>query len=435
MTLLDYLANHIATSKEIQLNCDLTARQASSRLKKLGDQIITIPNGRSPKYALATNAFGAGNNITIWEVDSFGKPLAIASLRPLAAGGFFVEPFTFNLGMPKVFLGEAGNGLYDDLPYFLFDMAPKGFLGKKIAQNMAEVDERYPRHLNDWKTEHIGRYLLANTENSIGNLKFGNNANLKLRPTVTKHSRSDYLTIADDIIHSDSALSSAGGEQQKFTTFCTDINAHVIVKFSPKGDDANARRWKDVLITEHYANEVINKTEIITAAETTLLEDGGRLFLESVRFDRQGEQGKRSMLSLSVIDAEFVGSGDSWVKLAKNLYQQDLLSAHDQHSVMHLANFAQLINNTDTHLGNISFKTHLDGFSLLPIYDMCSMGFAPKSNGEVTPFSFSTPDIDAPSSLDITPYVNQFWQAIIDEPKTSDEFKTFIKSSKLDSPG
>lgn len=51
-------------------------------------------------------------------------------------------------------------------------------------------------------------------------------------------------------------------------------------------------------------------------------------------------------------------------------------------------NLPNLINNTDTHLDNISFKTHNDGFSLLPIYDMCSMGFAPKSNGEVTPFAF-----------------------------------------------
>lgn len=430
--LIDYLENNIATSKEIQLNCDLTARQVLLQLNKLGSRIIKIPNGRSPKYALTTNAFGAGDNIAIWEVDSFAKPVAIALLRPLAvAGRFFIESLEFNLGMPKVFLGEAKNGLYDDLPYFLFDMAPKGFLGKKIAQNLAEIDDSYPRHLNDWKTEHIGRYLLANTDSSMGNLKFGNNVNLNLRATVTKHDRSEYLNIADDIIHSDSILTFAGGEQPKFTTFCTDVNAHVIIKFSPKGDEANARRWKDILITEHYANEVINQSNFITAAETNLLEDGDRLFLESIRFDLQGEHGKNSMLSLSVIDAEFVGSGDNWVKSAESLFEQKLLSSHDNHSVKHLAEFANLINNNDTHLGNISFKTHNDGFSLLPIYDMCSMGFAPKSNGEVTPFSFSKPNIAENLLIDLQPLVNAFWQLIFDEPKTSSEFKTFIKSSNL----
>lgn len=123
--------------------------------------------------------------------------------------------------------------------------------------------------------------------------------------------------------------------------FCADINAHVIVKFSPKGDESNARRWKDVLITEHCANEVINQSKAVIAAKTTLLEYGDRLFLKSVRFDRQGEHGKRSMLSLLVIDAEFVGSGDNWVKSVTSLYSQKLLSLQDLYNVKFLSKFAK----------------------------------------------------------------------------------------------
>jgi hypothetical protein len=42
--------------------------------------------------------------------------------------------------------------------------------------------------------------------------------------------------------------SSAGGEQPKFTAYCGERSAHVIVKFSPLGDDAVARRWRDILV-------------------------------------------------------------------------------------------------------------------------------------------------------------------------------------------
>ena len=423
----EYLANNIATSKEIQKNCGLSARQVSTRLKNFGSDILKIPSGRSPRYALTKNAFGVGNRINIWEVDSFGKHSRIACFIPLKTGGFFVEGF---IGMPNVFLGEAKNGLYDDLPYFLRDMAPQGFLGKKIAENLAQQDDNFPQHLSDWHNEHIGRYLLANNEASMGNLKFGNNVNLNIRPFFPKHHRTDYLSLADKIINDEIILSSAGGEQQKFTTYCEDIKAHVLVKFSPKGDSENARRWQDILISEHHAAQVINESGIATAAETTIIEEGGRIFLESKRFDRADKYGRHSMLSLLMIDAEFVGTGDNWVKSAKSLYAQKLLSEQDCINVENLALFAQLIYNTDTHLGNISFATHNDGFSLLPIYDMCSMGFAPKSNGEVTPFRLKEASFKTSEYINIeaiTKLANTFWQRLAKDSKISKEFSLFIK--------
>jgi len=425
----DFLSRQIATSKEIQKNCDLTARQVATRIKKLGERIIVIPNGRSPKYALTQNAFGMGDSIHIWEVDNFGKHVAIGTLRPLATGGFFVQAL---VGLPRVFLGEAGNGLYDDLPYFLRDMAPQGFLGKKVAENLAKQNNQFPSHLSDWKNEHIGRYLLANTETSMGNLKFGNNVDLNIRSSFPKHRRSDYLAIADDIISNDTILSSAGGEQQKFTTYCTDINAHVLVKFSPKGDSENAKRWKDILITEYHASKVINQSKMVNAAETELIEDGGRLFLESKRFDRSGEFGRRSMLSLLMIDAEFVGSGDNWLRSTKALNQQGLLTDQDAYNVAFLSDFAKLAYNTDTHLGNISFETHHNGFALLPIYDMGSMAFAPKSNGEVTAFALREVVLQESRYKDFALQgAKYFWDAVLQDPRTSNELKQFITSELL----
>jgi hypothetical protein len=434
--ILDYLNFNIATSKEIQINTGINQMGVSRYLRSLGDKVIKIPNGKSPKYALTTNAFGVGDRIYVWEVDNFGKTSAIAALRPLATGGFFVENKIQmpDVLMPSVFLGEKGNGLYDDLPYFLRDMAPKGFLGRKVAEHLANLDDSFPKNPDNWQNEHTCKYLLTNTENSTGNLKFGNNANLNLRPQFATHSRSQYLDISNNVIDNDEVLSSAGGEQAKFTTFCTDINHHVIVKFSPRGDSENARRWKDILITEHYANQVINNSGILTAANTELLEYGDRLFLESKRFDRPSKDGRRSMLSLQMIDAEFVGNGNSWLKSATNLHTQQLLTYQDLINVESLAVFAKLINNTDTHLGNISFETHNSGFSLLPIYDMCSMGFAPKNGGDVLPFQFKQPEIKTENNVDlnlIRKMVFDFWKFVANDEKTSIEFKEFIYNDIL----
>ena len=63
----------------------------SFQIKKLNESVIKVSNGRSPKYALTTNAFDVGDKIHIWEVDNFGKHSAIATLRPLTTGRFFVE--------------------------------------------------------------------------------------------------------------------------------------------------------------------------------------------------------------------------------------------------------------------------------------------------------------------------------------------------------
>ena len=426
MNVEDYLQSQIATSKQIQTHCGLTQRQVGLQINKLGVRVVRIANGRSPQYALTTARFGVGDNILIWEVDNLGKPTCMAKLRPLAAGGFFVEE---HQNMPNVFLGEAKNGLFDDLPFFLVDMAPKGFLGKKIAEQLSRVDESFPAHLKDWKTEHIGRYLLANADNSLGNLKLGNNAALQLQAPFAQHSRKEYITLADHIMDEDVVLSSAGGEHQKFATFCTEIDAHVIVKFSPKGDDANARRWKDVLITEHYAAKALNETGFVTAAETHIIEDGERLFLESKRFDRSGKHGRRSILSLEVIDAEFVGSGVSWMDSCFQLLQQDLISEQDYIKVEFLSAFARYIHNTDTHLGNISFAAHQEGFTLLPIYDMCSMGFAPKSNGEVAPLKFNWPEnirVKKVALNGVKHCATCFWNNLANEPLLSDAFRQFI---------
>lgn len=111
------------------------------------------------------------------------------------------------------------------------------------------------------------------------------------------------------------------------------------------------------------------------------------------------------------------------------LLQQDLISEQDYIKVEFLSAFARYIHNTDTHLGNISFAAHREGFSLLPIYDMCSMGFAPKSNGELAPLGFNWPEsvnVKKVALNGVKRCATRFWNYLAQEPLLSEAFRQFI---------
>lgn len=209
-------------------------------------------------------------------------------------------------------LGEHGDGLYADLPYFLFDSGPQGFLGRLVAEEMASLSGGFPADPRRWNTDHVGRYLVSNGDDLPGNLKFG---------------------------------------------------------------------W-----------QVFSRLRRKPVAETRLMEMDGRLFLESQRFDRACEFGRLSMISLQAVDAEFVGLGSDWPRVMGALHKKNLERRQHVDDADFLWSFGRLINNTDMHLGNLSLAVEGDVFRLLPLFDMCSMGFAPKGGGEVAPYGFVPPE-------------------------------------------
>ena len=438
ISISDYLHRGAATSKEIQAATGLSQAAVSRRLRRMSSSVIKLQDGRSPRYAVTRNAFGGDDRLPLYMVDAHGNNVAVAVIRPLAHGGFLVEPLT---GMPSVLLGDRKNGLYDDLPYFLYDLAPQGFIGRQIAKEMASRSDDFPNDLRDWTVDHIGRYLVSNGDDLPGNFKFGEQAHLRVRRRPVSVTSDQYPELAENVMNGILPGSSAGGEQPKFTAFCGERAAHVIVKFSPKGDDPTAKRWRDILITEFHAAEAIHARNF-PAAETRLLEKGGRLFLESQRFDRSGEYGRLPMISLQYVDAEFVGEGRGWPRAMNELSKIGLVSGQHGYDAMCMWAFGLLINNTDMHLGNLSLAIEGGVFRILPIYDMCSMGFAPKA-GDVQPYSFVSPDLDAqglldaisPSLPDVRNMAHDFWARVADDNRISNEFRSFLAKGNLVNPG
>ena len=428
LTISEYLMRGSATSKEIQAETGLSQTAVSRQLRGMGDGVVTLSNMRPPKYALTRSAFGGSNKLPLVMVDAHGNTVLVAYVRPLIPNGFLVEPAT---GMPQVLLGESGSGLYQDLPYFLSDLCPQGFLGRQIAGDLASQSGDFPTDPRQWNTNHIGRYLISNGDDLPGNFKFGEQALLRVRRKPVVTTEKDYSALADSVMSGVIPGSSAGGEQPKFTAFCGTRAAHVIVKFSPLGSSDVVQRWRDILITEYHAT-VAPHGQDFPAAETRLIEMDGRLFLESQRFDRAGEFGRMPMLSLQSIDAEFVGVGSDWPRVMDALYRKKLVSWQHIFDAECLWWFGRLINNSDMHLGNLSFSIDGGAFRLLPVYDMCSMGFAPKIGGEVLPYSFVPPEykginLDANSIRTIQNMARSFWESVASDARISDEFKAFLE--------
>jgi hypothetical protein len=430
MTIEQYLNRGPATSTQIQAATGMSQAGVSRRIRAMGNRIIRVQIGRSPHYMMTRDAFGGGDCIPLWCVDPQGNNTAIGNLRPLVHGGFFLQPLP---GLPPVLLGDAGNGLFPSLPYFLYDLAPQGFIGRQVAATMAE-QANFPGDPKLWTVDHIGQFLVSNGDDLPGNLKLGSQAHLRIRRKPVPYAPDDYPTLADNAMEGEVPGSSAGGEQPKFTAYSGELSSHVIVKFSPRGTDAVATRWRDLLVTEHHAAEALHAVNF-PASETRLIEHGGRLFLESKRFDRTGEYGRLSMISLQSADAEFSGTGHGWHHAMKQLYERKLVSWQHLYDTAVLWFFGRLIHNTDMHHGNLSLGIDGDVFRLLPVYDMCSMGFAPKG-GEVSAFNFLCPELEELTFVNrdtadeikgiAAGMARDFWNRVSRDPRISAEFRAFL---------
>ena len=428
LSIREYLGRGPSTSREIQAATGLSQSSVARRLREIEDAVVQLPMGRSIRYAATCNAFGGSDKLPLSMVDEDGNTALIAYIRPLCHGGFFLEPV---IDIPPLLLGENKDGLYAGLPYFLYDLRPQGFLGRLTAQAMASQSNDFPTDPRHWNTDQIGRYLISNGDDLPGNFKFGDQARLRVRSKPVSVSDEDYTALADSVMGGAVPGSSAGGEQPKFTAFNGNPASHVIVKFSPKGGQGPAVRWRDILITEYHAAKKIHN-RLFPAAETRLIDMGKRFFLETRRFDRSGEYGRRPMISLQAADAEFTGTGTNWPKAANELFKKKLISEQDALTVEALWQFGRLINNTDMHLGNLSLSLEGEAFRLLPLYDMCSMGFAPRSGSEVQPFSFVPPE---PKSFGIgndlmdtiKKAARDFWESVAGDERISDEFKAYLQ--------
>lgn len=350
----------------------------SRALRTLGDDLVPFGAARSIQYALR-DATRASLQAPVHRVSAAGQLCELGHLVPVHPEGF-------------VMVQSDGVRLHTEgLPWWLFDMRPQGYLGRAYNhQHGSRLG--LPTRLTDWNDSHVLRALLQQGGDLPGNLLLGEAArdtflNAPAPQAIDRECKAQaYAELAAAAARGEIQGSSAGGEQPKFTTYAplNDGPAHVIVKFTALTDTPVSERWRDLLLAEHLALEVLHGHGV-AAARTDVLDHGTQRFLEVRRFDREGPAGRRALFSVQALDAEFAGTGGQWPQVVRALAREGVVEHQAVEQTEMLWAFGTLIANGDMHGGNLSFMSERGRpYQLAPAYDMTCMSFAPTAGGELT---------------------------------------------------
>ena len=419
--LLEALGTGRRSSRELQEALGVSQATVSRLIAAAGERVLRFGARRSARYAAARRLFDGGFALPLLLIDAEGAARRAGTLRGFGTRGFVVE----GNALPAWLRGEAGDGVYDDLPYFLDDLRPVGFLGRLFARTVgAAIGLR--EDARDWDADALGRCLLAAGEMLPGNVVLGEGAAARARvwtAEAVQSPQTEYPLLAERTLAGELPGSSAAGEQPKFTAW-REGTGHVLVKFSPAGRNPEAARWRDLLYAEYHALEALRRHGF-AAAEARVVEGGGRVFLELRRFDRSGAHGRLPMLSLAAVDAEFAGIGRDWSRCAETLAARGLLGADDASRIAALQRFGEQIGNTDMHLGNLSVAPEGEGFRLLPVYDMLPMALAPR-HGELPSALPARPSPDALPPA-VLAALRDYRRRLGDDDRASRKFRDMTK--------
>ncbi len=413
----------------------------SRRIAQAGSRIVRIGRGRATLYALRREIPPVGSAWPLYRIDEQGRPHLNATLRSLHSRQWALEqaePWDTLLGG-----GEFPNGLFPDLPWFLYDLRPQGFLGRSFARTYGGLLQ-IPTDPQEWGADAVLRALVGYGSDLPGAWVLGEAMlrevqSQRLHPpeTIRPDAREEaYSRLADAALAGELPGSSAGGEQPKFTArigTTQEDQRHVIVKFSGNGGRPEDQRWADLLTSEHLAAKVLAKHGI-PAAETQLLRSGGRVFLESTRFDRVGAFGRRMLVSLMALDAVLFGEPFTpWTHAAQRLGSEGWLPREDAEHLDLLWWFGSLIGNTDMHYGNALVFLRPDRpLRLAPSYDMLPMFYRPGTHGDF-PTNPLPPQFAPPEKMAVrmraSVMAREFWQTLAEKKEVSPDFRKVAKQN------
>lgn len=405
-----------------------------------GSRIARIGRARTTRYALAREIGRAGNRWPLYRIDVDGKPQTLGELRALQRDEFHFEA---NEARPAFVHGEFATGLFPGLPWFLDDQRPQGFLGRLFARRVAD-DIGASKDAHMWNADDIVLGLLRYGDDQPGDLVLGE-ASLQralrdiIEPAdvVALHQRATrYPELANAVLRGEDIGSSAGGEQPKFAVTLPGDGNHlpVIVKFSDRVSSAGGRRWADLLVCEQLASEVL-KLHGLPAADSEIVQADDRVFLQSTRFERTRDLGRRGFVSLAALDAAYFGHGSiEWWRFATQLERDGWIDSNDAQRLRAISWFGVLIANSDMHLGNAALHLTDDRpLVLAPVYDMSPMRFRPASTGEVVErdYEIALPAPEQQSHwLDALPIAQMFWQRVADDLRVSPQFSAIAAAAE-----
>ena len=423
----------ITPAATIQTALGISQPTLSRAIAALGPVVIRIGRARATHYAHARNVGLHGSSWPLYRIDAAGRPATHGTLTALHG-----EAFAYS-AQDYAELWHAGTrppGAFAQLPWFLADLRPGGFLGQHYARRHA-TELAAPPQLEHWRTDHVMAALLTHGEDLSGDFVLGQamlervqRAHLRPPPAVAAADRGTrYAELAAEAVAGETARPSLGGEFPKFAT-CVHLGEdryrHVLVKFTETANTPAKRRWVDLLICEHLAARVL-AGQGIAAAASELVVAGERLCLEVERFDRIGAHGRRGTVTLAALDDAFHDQHDDWPHAAARLARDGWIDAPTLATIRWLHAFGMLIANTDLHFGNLSFHTQAARpLALAPAYDMLPMLYRPAATGEIVEREFQPtlplPEARASWQLAAT-LATIFWRAVEADARVSLPFR------------
>lgn len=410
----------LAAAPELARRLGVSQATFSRTVTRLGDRLLVLGKARARRYGARRDIPDFGDRAPIYEIDEHARSRHVATLHALLPEAWYVEALS----------DELDSAFYRDLPYFLSELRPSGFLGRLVPEQHPELGA--PSDVRNWSATHVLRYAARYGWDLPGNLIVGEpafraylaHAAAPPDAVAPKDRARRYPELASRALAAPPG-SSAGGEHPKFLVSRVRGRLPLLVKFSPPMRDAVGRRGADLLVAEHLAHLVLARWDA-GAARSSLLVAGGRTFLEIERFDRTLEGGRRGVLSLMALDAEFVGSLRAWSESVSKLAAIGALDRSYLMPVRRLELFGRLIGNTDMHPANLAFLTRGSRVvGLAPAYDMLPARYAAQSGNLVsTTLELGAPEPDDAPVWDVACHAAlEFWQRAARETRMSSDFR------------
>ena len=427
------------TAAELADRLNVSQPTISRGLNRLAGKVVRIGLGRASRYSLARPINRLGTSWPLYRINGEGRPEHLGDLFSIAGGHWYLQSTE---PRPALMQNEFRDGVYPDLPWFLEDLRPQGFLGRAFVQAHAEELD-VPAELTAWNSDHVLAALLRHGDNLSGDLVVGDDAlesalHELINPLcIDPSARSEeYPRMAASALRGQSVGSSAGGEQPKFTAQLREDDGTfraVIVKFSEPQSTPSAIRWADLLQCEHLAGTILSENGV-RAAQTHILDSEGRRFLQSTRFDRTPSLGRRGYVSLRALDAAHIGRARApWPEMAEILLSSGWINEDTAHELTVAGLFGDLIGNNDMHFGNVAFQLKDDQpLALVPLFDMLPMLYAPGSAGALVDRTFE-PRPPLPRYLSAWKFAAQmassFWQRVARNNWISQSFSEIARAN------
>jgi len=416
------LNSRALSPKELIQGLNISQPTLSRLISSLSNEIVVMGKGRATRYGLPRKIHNLESRIPVYTIDPRGDARLYGHLTALQGDQFWWEDC------------NAQGELFNQLPWFLLDQQLTGFGARSFAYRHSE-DLGLPRKLADWSEKEMLYATSRRGEDRSGNLLIGEESLARyfetarnITPALDLDSRSwKYPQLAQKTLAGELPAAQLGGEQPKFTVCVDDHGSpcHMIVKFSPAVESKEAQRYADLLVCEHLALETIRFAGF-TSSRSRLVIAGPQIFLGLKRFDRRGELGRLSMLSLRALHARIQAPCDSWIDAAIRLEKAGLIKSSDTRKLLWLSLFSDLIANSNQHFGNISLFPHpQEGYLLAPAYGIRPTLYEPVA-GEIPLRLFTPPPVrnevagEFPSALEAAIL---FWKSAAVDERISTEFR------------